>query len=69
MKPAVTQTEPPACIVQLNTISNECTVDLTWDEDPGILPGFANRYILGDVYLRSITEEFCSTLRSPRSSW
>ena len=56
LKPAVTQTDmkPPVCIAQLNTTSHERTVDLTRNfEDPGILPGFANQYILGDVHLRS----------------
>ena len=54
--PAVTQTDmkPPTCVAQLDTTSNERTVDLAQDfHDPGILPDFANQYILGDVYLRS----------------
>ncbi len=46
--------KPPTCIAQLNTTTHERTVDLTRDlNDPGILPGFANQYIIDDVYLRS----------------
>lgn len=62
---------PPTCIAQLNTTTHDRIVDLIWDlDDPGILPGSADRYVLGDEYLRSSMQgSFCCTLTSPRSTF